>query len=676
MNKSLAFLVFLLTCFLLLINTSIYEVNGEDVNNGAISIVFDDNYDNQFDYAWPLMEEKGLVGTFYVLTNTANTPGYMNYADLQTLQSAGNEIASHSVTHRSFTLLEEQEIRDECSISKTTLEAHDLTITNFAYPNGYTTSGIDAIVDDYYSSGRTAYISPFLVDLPTDEFRLPAFSGEDSGNELVLLKNMVDQVVVSNRWGIFLFHKVITGDYSSDYTTSQEDFEAFLDYILFKGVPTITVNDGLDVVSLSMDTNAGTVSPGNGKYVFGSEVVIEAVSPVAVVGERFVWEGWSGSGVGSYSGTDNPTTITLNDNLNQVAIWRHEYKLTTSSNHGQVVPPSGDHWYEDGSEVVIEAVSPVAVVGERFVWEGWSGSGVGSYSGTNNPISITINGPINQISSWGGQYQILITQNGIGSDFSGNIVTINGVDYGNDKSLWVDGGSLLSFSFIPELPINQGKKYLWETSSGLSSQQSGIIMISGSGTIIANYKIQFYLEVFSVHGSTTGSGWYEQNEIVYPTINHLIINETKDVRYVFSGWTANSSPVDMISDSILLNNSLTLEASWQKQYLFLFNQEGLPIRTEISILVNSQNQSLPYSIWTDEGDIVDFEYQDNIRSFGEQYILTLPSDQTKITSTSPIIITATYSLQNNSDLFIIGAIIAIFASLLFVIILLRQRNLI
>ena len=215
MNKSLAFLVFLLTCFLLLINTSIYEVNGDDVNNGAISIVFDDNYDNQFDYAWPLMEEKGLVGTFYVLTNTANTPGYMNYADLQTLQSAGNEIASHSVTHRSFTLLEEQEIRDECSISKSTLEAHGLTITNFAYPNGYTTSGIDDIVDDYYSSGRTAYISPFLVDLSTDDFRLPAFSEENMGNELVLLKNMVDQVVSTNRWGVFLFHKIIPGDYSS-----------------------------------------------------------------------------------------------------------------------------------------------------------------------------------------------------------------------------------------------------------------------------------------------------------------------------------------------------------------------------------------------------------------------------------------------------------------------------
>ena len=306
-----------------------------------------------------------------------------------------------------------------------------------------------------------------------------------------------------------------------------------------------------------------------------------------------------------------------------------------------------------------------------------SGSGVGSYSGTNNPISITMNSSINQISSWAGQYQIFITQNGVGSDFSGNVMTINGVNYNNGKPLWVDDGSLLSFSFIPELPVNQGKKYLWETSSGISSQRSGTIIISGSGSIIANYNTQFYLELISVYGNTNGSGWYNQNEVVYPTMNNVVINETEDVRYLFSGWTADGSPVNMPTNSIILNNSLLLEASWQKQYLFVFNQEGVPLGTEVFILVNSQNQSLPYSIWTDEGDIVDFDYQDSVTSgFGEQYILKLQSDQTKITSNSPIIITATYSLQNDSDLFIIGAIIAIFAGLFFMIIFLRQRNMI
>jgi hypothetical protein len=82
----------------------------------------------------------------------------------------------------------------------------------------------------------------------------------------------------------------------------------------------------------------------------------------------------------------NPVTITLNGQISQIALWRHEYLLTISSGSGIVSPSVGEHWYEAGSEVVIEAFAPVAGVGERFVWEGWSGSGSGSYSGLSNPF--------------------------------------------------------------------------------------------------------------------------------------------------------------------------------------------------------------------------------------------------------------------------------------------------
>ena len=677
LKKSLLVLINLLICFLIAMFVSGYPVSGEHVNNGAISIVFDDNYDNQISNAWSLMEDRGLVGTFYVLTSTVNTPGYMSFTDLQTLQAAGNEIASHSVSHTSFTFLEEPDIRYECSKSKTTLEEQGLTINNIAYPNGDTTGGIDNIVSEYFRSGRTAYISPYLVDLPADQFRLPGFSNEDENNELELLMNMVDQVYNTQTWSIFLFHNIIPSDQSSDYTTSLEDFEAFLDYIVLKGLPTLTINQGLDVIELSMNINTGTVSPSNGKYTLGSEVVIEAFSPVAGVGERFVWEGWSGSGVGSYSGFDNPATITLTTSISQTALWRHEYLLTVSSDHSQVEPSVGEHWYEAGSEVVIEAFSPVAGVGERFVWEGWSGSGVGSYSGFDNPVSIIMNDHITEIASWKGNYNILFNQNGIGSDSSGNIVTVNGIDYSNSHSLWVDEGSVVSFSFSPELFVNNGKKYVWTISSGLSSQQSDSLVISDSGSITANYKFQYYVEVISPHGVTDGSGWYDSNEIAYATLDNLSINETENIRYIFSGWTGDSSGTNLISDPMLVNTSLSIIASWQKQYLFTFNHEGLPLENNIFVTINSENQSLPYSVWITEGDNVEFTYPDTIpHGFGSQYKLILTTNPSPLISNSPSIITATYSLQSNTDLFIMITIFAIFAILILVIVLLRKRNMI
>ena len=677
LNKRKHFLIFLFIYFLFVFNILIYDVQGEDVNNGAISITFDDNYSDQFSYAWESMETRGIVGTFFVLTNTINTPGYMSYANLQALQTAGNEIASHSVTHTSFTSLTDQQIRDECVNSKALLESNGLVISNIAYPNGDTDSHVDSIVDDYYDSGRTAFVPPFLVELPTGQFRIPGFNKENEVNELELLKELVDEVYNTEDWGVFLFHNVLPGDYSSQYTTSQEDFEAFLDYVLLKGIPIITIRQGLEIVNLSLDSNIGTVFPMSGKYTLGSEVVVEAFAPVAGVGERFVWEGWSGSGDGSYSGFDNPAIITMNGQISQVAIWRHEYLLTVTSNFGEVVPAISENWYEVGSEVVVEAFAPVAGVGERFVWEGWSGSGDGSYSGFDNPATVTMNEPLTELASWNNQFNILIFQNGIGSDISNNIMHVDGIPYRNEVSLWLDSGAILSFSFEPELIASQGKKYVWTSSLGLSNQRSESIIISKSGIISANYLIQYYVDIISNYSDTIGSGWYSSGEIVFPTIDNLIITESEKERYVFSGWLKDGSTVSSNSDQVIINNSISLIASWQKQYLFVFNQEGLPTEFEKFITVNSKNQSLPLSIWIDEGDTIEFSYPANIQnSFGSKYVLNLPLNQSKLMSNSPNTITANYNLQYTLDLFILIAISIITGSLMFVIIYLKRRNMI
>ena len=670
-------LVILFTCFIFLLNTSNHNVKGENVTTGAISIVFDDNYGNQLTNAWTLMEERGFIGTFYVLTSTVNTPGYMSYAALQTLQAGGNEIASHSVNHNSFTNLTDQQIRNECTNSKTILEEYNLVIKNIAYPNGVTDSRVDSIVDDYYDSGRTAYISPYFVELPNTQFRLPGFSEEDQGTEIDLLKNMIDQVSSTNSWSIFLFHNILPGDHSSPYTTSQEDFEDFLDYVLLKELPTITISQGLDAITLTMDTNIGTSSPLSGDYTLGSEVVIEAFVPVAGVGERFVWEGWSGSGVGSYSGDDNPATITLSSSITQNAHWRHEYSLKINSNYGEIVPFVGEKWYEVDSEVVIEAFVPVAGVGERFVWEGWSGSGVGSYSGDDNPATITMDEPITVTASWKNQFNILIHYDDLGSDISKNPINVNGISYRNEVSLWLDRGSILSFSFEPELLANQDKKYVWASSSGLSNQKSGSIIISGSGAITGKYNVQYFVAVISNYSDTLGSGWYFSGDIVNPTLSNINITESQNERYVFSGWLEDGNTISGASDLFIVNNSISLTAFWQKQYLIEFNQQGLPDEFGTFLVVNSENQSLPFLIWIDKGDTVDFNYPNNIQNgFGTQYILTLPLNQSTVISESPTIITATYYLQYTMDLFIMIALAAIIGSLVFVIIFLRRRNLI
>jgi hypothetical protein len=85
--------------------------------------------------------------------------------------------------------------------------------------------------------------------------------------------------------------------------------------------------------------------------------------------------------------------------LSNVLVGTVQYQLTTSANYGSVTPDDGT-WYNAGTVVAISAIAPSAGAGESYVWNGWTGTGLGSYSGTTNAASITMNGPISETAAW------------------------------------------------------------------------------------------------------------------------------------------------------------------------------------------------------------------------------------------------------------------------------------
>ena len=155
---------------------------------------------------------------------------------------------------------------------------------------------------------------------------------------------------------------------------------------------------------LTMATNAGTTSPSAGGghwYGVGTQVTISAAAPSVVTGERYVWNGWTGSGSVSYTGNDNPATlaVTMNGPVTETVSWTHEFELTMATNAGTTSPSAGGgHWYGVGTQVTISAAAPSVVTGERYVWNGWTGSGSVSYTGNDNPatLAVTMNGPVTE----------------------------------------------------------------------------------------------------------------------------------------------------------------------------------------------------------------------------------------------------------------------------------------
>jgi hypothetical protein len=83
------------------------------------------------------------------------------------------------------------------------------------------------------------------------------------------------------------------------------------------------------------------------------------------------------------TGTASETTI--------IFIYTPQYYLTTSTDGdgGSVSPASG--WYDAWTVVPITANAD-----SSYMFQSWTGTNDGSYTGTDNPSSVTMNGPVTQ----------------------------------------------------------------------------------------------------------------------------------------------------------------------------------------------------------------------------------------------------------------------------------------
>jgi hypothetical protein len=123
-------------------------------------------------------------------------------------------------------------------------------------------------------------------------------------------------------------------------------------------------------------------------WVPGSSHTIATTSPQSGgTGIQYVWTNWSDNGVISHSVA--PTT-----NKTYTANFTTQYYLTmTHGTGGTVSPASG--WKTSGATI---SISSTPSSGYHFT--NWTGSGNGSFTGTNSPASITMGGPITEMATF------------------------------------------------------------------------------------------------------------------------------------------------------------------------------------------------------------------------------------------------------------------------------------
>ena len=102
-----------------------------------IVITFDDGYWDAYAHATPQLLQRGMRGTFFIITSFVDQPGYLTWGQAAEMRAAGMEIGNHSVSHPDMSRLSSDEQRYEVEASTQAFaERLGFHPTTFCYPLG------------------------------------------------------------------------------------------------------------------------------------------------------------------------------------------------------------------------------------------------------------------------------------------------------------------------------------------------------------------------------------------------------------------------------------------------------------------------------------------------------------------------------------------------------------
>ncbi len=274
--------------------------------------------------------------------------------------------------------------------------------------------------------------------------------------------------------------------------------------------PTLYMNvspggDGTAIVSSGLTTGStSSSSPKGFDETYGSKVDITETNNT---GYKFV--SWTGSGDGSYTGSNQSATVTMDGVIYETANYDvYLTELSSPSGAASSLSP-GSGWYAPGTSITLSESNNTG-----YKFEDWTGY----QKSTSSSFTMTVP---NQDFSETANYDVHLTELSSPSGAASSLSPGTG---------WYAPGTSITISESN----NTGYKFMnWTGYQNSSSSSFSMTVPTSPFTETANYNVYLTENAYPSAGASSlspGSGWYVPG-------NSITLSESNNTGYKFVNWT-------------------------------------------------------------------------------------------------------------------------------------------
>jgi uncharacterized repeat protein (TIGR02543 family) len=285
-----------------------------------VTLTFDDGYASTYTNGLPILQQYGFTSTQFIITDLIGQTGYMTAAQIKAYYAAGDEIASHTVTHDDLTQETAAQLKTEMTQSQATLQTDTgAPVTDMAYPYGLYNAAAVSATQAVYSGARG--VESGLNS--KDNFNPYDLKVEDvyTTTTTAQVADWVAQAQATNTWLVLVYHGVdadTTSPVDGDiYDVTPTQLSAQMAAIQASGITVETMSQALAEVNSQVNTVTPYIitfnsNGGSGTMAAETNSTSTALTINSFVRTGYTFAGWNtaanGTGTAYVNGAIYPFT--------------------------------------------------------------------------------------------------------------------------------------------------------------------------------------------------------------------------------------------------------------------------------------------------------------------------------------------------------------------------------